>query len=639
MLQKLRDQTSGIGFRVLVFLLIVVLAFFGFGATGMLSGGDPQVATVGDFEITESLLNIETERERAQVLAQAGEDFDPNDLDRLELQRFALAQIINRQVMVQTAANLNVEVAPRFVDEQLRSNAAFQLDGSFDPTTYRQRIGMLGYTTQTFRERMDEDYSVDELRRGVIDSALVTDQEVRYVASLLNQRRDVAYLELKLDEYAQKATVSEDEISDRYFENEAKYVTELAVDVEYIALSVDAAIAQVTTDPSDEQLQAAYADDQAAAAINEQRDSAHILIAVNDDRDLVSARAFAAELKSRLAAGEAFATLAQEYSDDPGSAQQGGSLGPAAKGVFEAAFEDALWSLVEVDEVSAPIETSFGIHLIQLKEIIVSEYPSFESVREELVLRLKRDEALEIYADRMVALERSAYDEQIALTQTAEAVDVALARADRISETSATQTLPAVLQSSLVLETIFSDEVMAGDNSELIEINDETAVVVRIAETHLPQQIPLEDVRTDIEIELRRERAMDAMEAARAEVMAALLDGEAVDEVASGIGASWVNQEQISRNLGSPDAPEAVIRKAFELPRPSSVDKSLGYTETPDGVAIVAVTKATPGETALLPEAVLTQLKSGMVERSQRVEYEAFAYSAEQDLNVERPQL
>ena len=449
----------------------------------------------------------------------------------------------------------------------------------------------------------------------------------------------MAYLELKLDEYAQKATVSEDEISDRYFENEAKYVTELAVDVEYIALSVDAAIAQVTTDPSDEQLQAAYADDQAAAAINEQRDSAHILIAVNDDRDLVSARAFAAELKSRLAAGEAFATLAQEYSDDPGSAQQGGSLGPAAKGVFEAAFEDALWSLVEVDEVSAPIETSFGIHLIQLKEIIVSEYPSFESVREELVLRLKRDEALEIYADRMVALERSAYDEQIALTQTAEAVDVALARADRISETSATQTLPAVLQSSLVLETIFSDEVMAGDNSELIEINDETAVVVRIAETHLPQQIPLEDVRTDIETELRRERAMDAMEAARAEVMAALLDGEAVDEVASGIGASWVNQEQISRNLGSPDVPEAVIRKAFELPRPSSVDKSLGYTETPDGVAIVAVTKATPGETALLPEAVLTQLKSGMVERSQRVEYEAFAYSAEQDLNVERPQL
>ena len=132
---------------------------------------------------------------------------------------------------------------------------------------------------------------------------------------------------------------------------------------------------------------------------------------------------------------------------------------------------------------------------------------------------------------------------------------------------------------------------------------------------------------------------MDAMEAARAEVMAALLDGEAVDEVASGIGASWVNQEQISRNLGSPDVPEAVIRKAFELPRPSSVDKSLGYTETPDGVAIVAVTKATPGETALLPEAVLTQLKSGMVERSQRVEYEAFAYSAEQDLNVERPQL
>jgi peptidyl-prolyl cis-trans isomerase D len=111
MLQQLRDQTQSTGFKVLVISIILVLVLFGFGATNVFSVGDPEVAEVGDFAITENILGVETERERRRILGQMGADFDPNDLDRLQLQQFALSQLINRQVLYQAAADLNIAVS------------------------------------------------------------------------------------------------------------------------------------------------------------------------------------------------------------------------------------------------------------------------------------------------------------------------------------------------------------------------------------------------------------------------------------------------------------------------------------------------------------------------------------------------
>ena len=138
MLQQLRDQTQSTGFKVLVIAIITVLVFFGFGATNVFSVGDPEVAEVGGFTITENVLGVETERERRRILGQMGPDFDPNDIDRLQLQEFALSQLINRQVLYQAAANLDIKVSADSLSQELRQSPAYQRDGDFDEALYLQ---------------------------------------------------------------------------------------------------------------------------------------------------------------------------------------------------------------------------------------------------------------------------------------------------------------------------------------------------------------------------------------------------------------------------------------------------------------------------------------------------------------------
>ena len=154
MLQKLRDQTQSAGFKVLVVAIIFVLVLFGFGATNVFSVGDPEVAEVGDFAITETLLGVETERERRRILGQMGADFDPSDLDRLQLQQFALSQLINRQVFYQAAADLGITVSAEAVDDELRSSPAYQRDGAYDPALYLQQVQLLGYTPIDFMQEV-----------------------------------------------------------------------------------------------------------------------------------------------------------------------------------------------------------------------------------------------------------------------------------------------------------------------------------------------------------------------------------------------------------------------------------------------------------------------------------------------------
>ena len=150
MLQQLRDQTQSTGFKVLVVAIILVLTLFGFGATNVFLGGDPKVAQVGDFDITESVLNIETEREKRRILSQVGPDFDPNDIDRLLLQQSALSQLINRQVLYQTASDLGISVSMEEVNKQLLASPVYQVDGKFNEAVYRSQLQILGYQPVEF---------------------------------------------------------------------------------------------------------------------------------------------------------------------------------------------------------------------------------------------------------------------------------------------------------------------------------------------------------------------------------------------------------------------------------------------------------------------------------------------------------
>jgi peptidyl-prolyl cis-trans isomerase D len=637
MLQQLRDQTQSTGFKVLVISIILVLVLFGFGATNVFSVGDPEVAEVGDFAITENILGVETERERRRILGQMGADFDPNDLDRLQLQQFALSQLINRQVLYQAAADLNIAVSAEAVNEELLTSPAYQRDGAFDQALYLQQVQMLGFTPLEFMQEISNALGSDQLRNGVQESALLTDWEVAEVYSVLEQRRDVAYLPLLVADFANNVEVTEEETKTRYEEEQQRYMTARSVDVEYLTFSTDSVAASMDIKIDEDELQRMYASDREAAMEAAERDSAHILFEVTDDRNDAAILELARSVKARLDAGEAFAELAQELSDDPGSALTGGALGSTGKGVFDPMFEDALWGLSSVGEVSEPVRTEFGYHLIKLVGLTDVEYPSFTQQRDVLEQRVRQEQAVDAFADLQEDIERSAYDERFGLTETAAAFDLEVVNVTNLTRESAALEGQGVLSAAEVRAAIFSDDLLAGENSPVINPDDETSVVVRVVQDYPPEALPFDEVEVQISAEIRREKALAEIEAAKDNALTQLQQGIGVSQVATELGKRWTSLELVVRTQAQDETQRKVVEHAFTLPRPNGEDKSIGSVELDDGgSALVAVTRVVMGDISSATDDQREQLRQALARRNTQAEFAAFFRAAEETVGVTR---
>lgn len=641
MLQQLRDQTQSTGFKILVVAIIVVLTLFGFGATNIFMGSVPNIATVGDFDITESVLSVETERERRRLLSQMGPEFDPADIDRIQLQNYALEQLVNRQVLYQAAAQLDIGFSDADVNQRLVESPAYQIDGQFSEAVYRQQLQLMGFAPLQFIQEVRQGLGSELLRASIAETSFTQDWEVAQAAALLNQRRDIAYLDLTLQDYLENIDIADEDVALRYEEDQRSYITDARADVEWLELSLEGLRSSVEVDDSDDALRAIYEDDISAMDRQRQRNSAHILVVVDEETDESAALAKIQEAANRLEAGEDFSALAKELSEDPGSSDSGGSLGMMSKGSFDPVFEDALWALENPGDVSEPVRSEFGYHLIRLNEIGVADVPTFAEEKNNILDRLRAEAAGEAFDAAVEELEQRAFEERYELTETASAMGLSLQRAEGITESVASDGQQwALAGNSDVIDSLFSTEGLEGENSAVIVMNDGRAVVVRVAQYHAPEQLTLADVRQTILDELKQEAARGEIEADKANALAQLEEGVSVSEVANDLGKRWATHELITRMsltpAGAANVPESILAEAFSLPRPEDGGKSIGSATTPEGSALIIVTRVLAGDVGATGEALLQQLEQQITGRDQQLEFGAFFAAAETSVGVTR---
>lgn len=641
MLQQLRDQTQSTGFKILVVAIIVVLTLFGFGATNIFMGSVPNIATVGDFDITESVLSVETERERRRLLSQMGPEFDPADIDRTQLQNYALEQLVNRQVLYQAAAQLDIGFSDADVNQRLVESPAYQIDGQFSEAVYRQQLQLMGFAPLQFIQEVRQGLGSELLRASIAETSFTQDWEVAQAAALLNQRRDIAYLDLTLQDYLENIDIADEDVALRYEEDQRSYITDARADVEWLELSLEGLRSSVEVDDSDDALRAIYEDDISATDQQRQRNSAHILVVVDEETDESAALAKIQEAANRLEAGEDFSALAKELSEDPGSSDSGGSLGMMSKGSFDPVFEDALWALENPGDVSEPVRSEFGYHLIRLNEIGVADVPTFAEEKNNILDRLRAEAAGEAFDAAVEELEQRAFEERYELTETASAMGLSLQRAEGITESVASDGQQwALAGNSDVIDSLFSTEGLEGENSAVIVMNDGRAVVVRVAQYHAPEQLTLADVRQTILDELKQEAARGEIEADKANALAQLEEGVSVSQVANDLGKRWATHELITRMsltpAGAANVPESILAEAFSLPRPEDGGKSIGSATTPEGSALIIVTRVLAGDVGATGEALLQQLEQQITGRDQQLEFGAFFAAAETSVGVTR---
>jgi peptidyl-prolyl cis-trans isomerase D len=628
MLQQMREHARGIFGWIIIGAIVLVLSIFGFGALNFFVASEPVIAKVGDAEIPESRYLALVERQLRQTLARLGPDADPSMIDEDALRASVLDGLVERTLLLEGARGAGMGAPAPALDEIILETPEFQVGDRFDADRFRLVLASAGLTPSGYRTALGEDLLVNQLAVAVGETGFVTEVEFAEIARLSRQERDVAWLSFTAADHAQDLQVEDAEVRDFYESSRARYRASEQVTVEYLRLELEALAAEETV--SEEAIEEAYAAEVAAFEGQEQRRSSHILLAVDDDRDEASAVALAAELRERVLAGEDFAALAQEYSDDPGSASRGGDLGSAVRGTFVPPFEQALFALEE-GALSDPVVSQFGVHLIRLEEITETDPPSLARLRPTLEQRLRERAARERYDSLRAELETLAY-EAPDLEEPAEALGLEIATAGPFTRDGGDGdfAVPAVVDAA------YSDEVLvSGYNSAVLEPRDDVALVLRVLEHEPERLLGFEEVEAQARADLIAERARERAEQDAEAVLARLREGAAVTAVAAEFDREWVRREGMTRDVV--DAPRAVVDEAFALVRPEPGARVIGRAELADGgVAVLAVTAVRSGDPAALTELQRTQLEQLLQRRLAATEFETFRGALRRDLGVRK---
>ncbi len=632
MLQKMRDQTQSLAFKVLVGIIVFVLAVFGFGAFNLFATGDPDLAKVNRESITQSMVAAESERERRRLAAQIGADFDPGMIDPVRLQSVVLEQVIARTLLGQAVADLGLGVSDSQVASAIRRNPNFQVDGVFQESRFRLVAQGMGYLPQTFVAETRELMALDQLQSGINGTALLTERDVRNHARLISQRRDLAYLAFTVEQFMDQVEVSDDDVALRYDENRVDFMTEELVDVDFVQLSLLSLAEDPSISVSEEELVVAYEADREAAHAGEERRGRHILLTLSGARDASQAEAELNALRARIEAGESFGDLAREFSEDPGSAAQGGDLGLVGRGVFDATFEEALYGLEAPGAIAGPVATEFGYHLIQLVEVRASEYPAFDVARIELEQRLRREQAQALFQERLRELDNLAFERPNDLSVVAAELGLDIQRVDGVSRSAGAGAFGA----EALRTALFSREVLdSGFNSAAVEYAPGNAIVMRVAERHPAEQIPLAALDQELRALIVNERARSLAQTAREAALARVEAGDPVADVAATYGLNWQRFESATRS--SQDIPREVLEAAFRLQRPVAGDKTVGTAQLGSGgSAIVTVTRVQEGDMDLMSEADIAGLRRFVADRTTRLDFGGFYETLEREASIRR---
>ncbi|MEN5244747.1 peptidylprolyl isomerase [Pseudomonas moraviensis] len=622
MLQNIRDNSQGWIAKTIIGVIVALMALTGFDAIFQATTHKNEAAKVNGDEISQNELSQAVDMQRRQLMQQLGKDFDASLLDEKMLRESALKGLIDRKLLLQGAEQAKFSFSEAALDQVILQTPEFQVDGKFSSERFDQVIRQLGYSRMQFRQMLAQEMLIGQLRAGVAGSGFVTDAEVLAFARLEKQTRDFATLNVKADPAAVKLT--DDEVKAYYDEHAKEFMTPDQVIIDYVELKKSSFFDQVAV--KDEDLEAAYQKE--IANLAEQRRAAHILIEVNDKTTEAQAKAKIDEVQARLAKGEKFEALAKEFSQDPGSANNGGDLGYAGPGVYDPAFEKALYSLSK-DQVSEPIRTDFGYHLIKLLGVEAPEVPTLASLKDKLTRELKAAQVEQRFVEATKQLEDSAF----------EASDLAQPAADlkltvHTSKPFGREGGEGVAANRAVVTAAFSPEVIdEGANSTAIELDPETVIVLRSKEHLKPAQLPLESVSAAIRTQLTKEHASAEAKTRAEKLIADLRDGKAPLDKAID-GQNWKITEAATR--GQEGVEPAVLQALFRMPKPAAKDKPTFSSVTlPDG-SLMVVRLNGVNEAAAPTDEEKAQYRRFLASREGQQDFAAYRKQLEAEAEIER---
>ena len=374
MLQDIRDNSQGLIAKIIVGVIIAVFALFGV----MRSTTLPGVAEVNGQEISEAQLQNNTQ----QLLNSIGAGIDSIDQDLLE--QIALNQLIEQIILLQSAEEASMVISSNEIDRQMLETVSFQIGGVFNPDLAVRTLAGQGYSVASYREFLRQQLVLSQIANAYSSSNFVTEAELNRLAELSGQTRDFRYISVILGARTLGLAISNDQIAAYYESNKEDFIDEESLVVRYVILDKDEISQEIEVDEIE--LRAQYESEREEYEGSSEKRAAHILFEVGVDLAEADVLTLARETQQRILEGEDFEALALEFSSDIVSAEEGGDIGYTDGSAFPAEIEETL-EILTLNEVSDPIITEFGVHLVKLTEDTENTFQPYE----EVVDRIERD--------------------------------------------------------------------------------------------------------------------------------------------------------------------------------------------------------------------------------------------------------
>ena len=631
MLEDIREKSQGLTAKIILGLIILTFAVAGVGS--YTNSVDTSVATVNGEAISQQAFNKAYQAQRGRMAQQFGEMFDTLSNDANYMANFrqgVLDNLINEKLIDQNSDALAIRVSDLRLKETIRKMPEFQVDGAFDNNRYLAIINQAGFfQSSDFRDYLRVEMTRRQLSQALIATEFSLPYQEKLQLALQNQTRDIQFATVSAEQFKATIELTDEEVNSYYLANQARFQNKEQVKVDYISLNVADLAKDIEV--SDQDVASYYQENAASYTEAAQRRISHILIEFNDENaDDEAAKIQAQAVLTRLEQGEDFAALAKEVSNDTYSGENGGDLEWLEPGVMEESFDEAALGLTNVGDISQLVKTSFGYHVLKLTDYKEEVVQALADIQSELRSKLSNDQAQEEFFTLQQEMARISFEFPDSLEDAAAEVNVTIQTSPWLLRAGNT----APFDQAKTIEAAFSDIVLQDNmNSDLIEVNDDVAIVLRLNTFQEANVKPLAEVEAQIKDILVNQKATEKAQQTVDSLLADFKTGTDISPQLTALNTSFVSKEKVARY--SPEIDQSISRAAFVLPHPVSDVISASTVALSNGdLALVEVTAIGVNETAANPN--LAQQQTSQLAQSA---YQSFVNSLKVGAEITRKQV
>ena len=575
MLTKIREKSQGALAWVILTLICVPFALWGIN-NYLDTGKEAAVASVGDRDFYQRDVN--------KAYEQYSQNLQGLSVDEQTLKTQALQKLIKDEVLLQYVHAEGLVITDDEAREFIKSLPYFQVDGKFSDTQYKTLLSSQRISSGEFVSRIKNALTMEQFQHSIIDSSFSTQYDVEGFFKIQNQQRDVDFVAVSLQASAEKPT--DEEISTYYQQHQALYQMPEQVSVEYVELILEDIAKKVVL--SDDKLKAYYDDQKELFTNPERRKISHILFSINDKITEKEALEKAVKAKNELQ-NKDFSVLAAEVSDDKLTAKKGGDLGLFNVGVMEKSFEDAA-STLKLGEVSNPVRSAFGYHLIKVTELVPGGVKPFDSVKNDVIQAYQKAQAENAFFEAGEKLTEMSFEHPDSLQTVATNLGVAVKKSSLFTKDKG----EGVSAEDKIRSAAFSEEVVQGNNSAPLELGVGRLVVVRLLEHKVATKRELSEVKQDVVSELTKQKAQLQTDQKVHKITEKLRAGASIQAIAAENNLSVKAEKGLVR--GKNKLPETLSNAIFKAAKPLEGKSTIFNVVLPTGERlIVSLSKVTVG--------------------------------------------